>query len=182
MWADSAAYPQYCLESHQQQPLVNKATKEQVLKAIKELKYAPNFIARSLTKNCTETLAVTLPDITGGVFPEILAGMDETASQRGYHLLVVFLGGARPKSSAVERLISHRRVDAIVTVASTVDDDDLIQLAEWDMPMVCVAHKSPLINIPCILFDDAGGAAAATQLCWRVTAARSFTSADRGII
>ena len=145
-------------------PLVNKATKEQVLKVIKELKYAPNFIARSLTKNCTETLAVTLPDITGGVFPEILAGMDETASQRSYHLLVVFLGGARPKSSAVEQLISHRRVDAIVTVASTVEDSELIQLAEWDMPMVCVAHKSPLINIPCILFDDAGGAAEATRL------------------
>ena len=144
--------------------LVNQATKERVLKAIKELKYAPNFIARSLTKNCTETLAVTLPDITGGVFPEILAGMDEMASQRGYHLLVVFLGGARPKSSAVEQLISHRRVDAIVTVASTVDDDELIQLAEWDVPMVCVAHKSPLIKIPCILFDDSGGAAEATQL------------------
>ena len=30
-------------------PLVNEATKERVLKAIKELKYAPNFIARSLT-------------------------------------------------------------------------------------------------------------------------------------
>jgi LacI family transcriptional regulator len=145
-------------------PLVKEWTKERVLKAIKELKYAPNFIARSLTKNCTETLAVTLPDITGGVFPEILAGMDEMASRRGYHLLVVFLGGARPKSSAVEQLISHRRVDAIMTVASTVDDDELIQLAEWDVPMVCVARKSPLKKIPCILFDGAGGAAEATRL------------------
>ena len=84
-------------------PLVNQATKERVLEAIKTLNYAPNFIARSLTKNSTETLAVTLPDITGGVFPEILAGMDEIASQRGYHLLVVFLGGARPQSSSRAR-------------------------------------------------------------------------------
>lgn len=145
-------------------PLVNQATKDRVLKAIKELKYAPNFIARSLTKNCTETLAVTLPDITGGVFPEILAGMDEMAGQRGYHLLVVFLGGARPKSSTVEQLITHRRVDAIVTVASTVDDAQLTHLTEWGVPIVCVAHKSPTKKIPSILFDDAGGAAQATRL------------------
>lgn len=145
-------------------PLVNQTTKEQVLKAIKELKYAPNFIARSLTKNCTETLAVILPDITGGVFPEILMGMDEMVEQRGYHLLVVFLGGARPKSNTVEQLITHRRVDAIVTIASTVDDAQLVQLAEWGIPMVCVAHKSPTKKIPSILFDNVGGAAQATRL------------------
>ncbi len=145
-------------------PLVNEATKERVLKAIKELKYAPNFIARSLTKNCTETLAVTLPDITGGVFPEILAGMDEIACQRGYHLLVVFLGGARPKSDTVEQLITHRRVDAIVTIASTVDDSQLVRMVEWNVPIICVAHKSPSRKIPSLLFDDAGGAAEATRL------------------
>ncbi len=139
-------------------PLVNDATKQRVLKAIRELNYAPNFIARSLTRNKTDTLAVTLPDITGGVFPEILAGMDEIASQRGNHLLVVFLGGARPKTSTMEELIARRRVDAILTVASTVNDRELRDLAELGLPIVCVAHKSPVKSIPSALFDDAGGA------------------------
>lgn len=145
-------------------PLVNEATKQRVLKAIRELKYAPHFIARSLTKNRTETLAVTLPDITGGVFPELLAGMDEVASRRGYHLLVVFIGGARPKTTTVEELVSHRRVDAIVTIASTVEDKDLVKMAEWEMPIVCLAHKSPLPQVPSVLYDDAGGAMEATRL------------------
>ena len=145
-------------------PLVNQSTKVRVLEAIKALNYAPNFIARSLTKNSTETLAVTLPDITGGVFPEILAGMDEIASQRGYHLLVVFLGGARPQSATVEQLITHRRVDAVVTIASTVSDEQLMQMAEWKLPVVCVARRSPSKDIPSILFDNTGGAAQATRL------------------
>lgn len=144
-------------------PLVNDATKQRVMKAIRELNYAPNFIARSLTRNKTDTLAVTLPDITGGVFPEILAGMDEVASQQGYHLLVVFLGGARPRSTTMEELISHRRADAVLTVASTVDDRELRELAERQLPIVCVAHKSPAKAIPSILFDDAGGAQAAVR-------------------
>jgi LacI family transcriptional regulator len=144
-------------------PLVNQRTKDMVLNAIKEMRYSPNFIARSLTKNRTETLAVTLPDIVGGVFPEVIAGMDEVASERGYHVLVVFLGGARPHSATVEKLIRNRRVDAVVTMASTLNDQQVKSLSEWNMPMVCVAQKSPLATIPSVLFDNVGGAVAATM-------------------
>lgn len=145
-------------------PLVNLETREKVLATIKEMGYAPNFIARSLTTNRTETIAVTLPDITGGVFPEILAGMDEIASFRGYHLLVVFLGGARPDSSTVDDLMRHRRVDVIITVASTVDDKVLEELAESAIPIVRVAKESPMGSIPSVLYDNRGGAKAATKL------------------
>jgi len=55
-------------------------------------------------------------------------------------------------------------VDAIVTIASTVDDAQLVQMAEWNVPIICVAHKSPTKKIPSLLFDDAGGAAEATRL------------------
>lgn len=145
-------------------PLVNPETREMVMKAIEELGYAPNFIARSLTTNRTETLAVTLPDITGGVFPEILAGMDEVASKRGYHLLVVFLGGARPQTRTVEDLVRHRRVDAIITVASTVDDGTIKKLVQANMPIVRAATQSPMEDVPSVLFDNRGGARAATEL------------------
>ncbi len=144
-------------------PLVNQRTKDMVLKAIKEMRYAPNFIARSLTRNTTETLAITLPDIVGGVFPEIIAGMDEIASQHGYHVLVVFLGGARPHTSTVEKLIRNRRVDAVVTVASTLSDQQVVSLSEWNLPMVCVAQKSPVSTVPSVLFDNMDGAIRATR-------------------
>ena len=142
--------------------LVNQRTKDRVMKAIKELSYAPNFIARSLTMNRTETLAVTLPDIVGGVFPEVLAGMDEVASQQGYHVLVVFLGGARPQSATMEKLVRNRRVDAVMTVANTLSDVQLTELASWKIPLVCVACKSPTVGIPSVLFDNHGGSVKAT--------------------
>jgi DNA-binding LacI/PurR family transcriptional regulator len=145
-------------------PLVNQATKDRVLKIIKELRYAPDSSARSLTTKKTETLAVALSVIVGGVFPEILAGVDEVASQHGFHLLVVFLGGARPKSATIESIISHRRADGILAVASAVEDRELMQMTEWNVPLVCVAHKSPVPTVPSVLFDDAGGAFQATKL------------------
>ncbi len=147
-------------ESH----LVNAETREKVLRAIRELNYAPNFIARSLTKNTTETLAVILPDITGGFFPEILAGMDEVAGQRGYHLLIVFFGGTRPPSDTVEKLITHRRVDAVLAVAETISDEEAARMAEQHMPLVCVGRRTPVTPIPSVTFDDRGGAWQGTQL------------------
>ncbi len=144
-------------------PLVNEETKERVMKSVKALKYAPNFIARSLTRNRTDTLAVTLPDISGGVFPEMLAGMDEVAGAKGCHLLVVFLGGVRPHTATVEELITNRRVDAVVSVASTLDDQQLQALADSHVPLVCVARKSPVASLPSVLFDNHGGALKATR-------------------
>jgi LacI family transcriptional regulator len=145
-------------------PLVNPETKKKVLEAIEEMGYAPNFIARSLTTNRTETIAVTLPDITGGVYPEILAGMDEVASLHSYHLLIVFLGGARPDSTTVQDLVRHRRVDAIVTVASTVGDEDMKALADKGIPLVRTGRPRPCESIANVLFDNRGGARAATEL------------------
>jgi LacI family transcriptional regulator len=134
------------------------------MKAIEEMGYAPNLIARSLTTKRTETLAVTLPDITGGVFPEILAGMDEVASRRGYHLMVVFLGGERPLTSTVQDLIRHRRVDGVITVSTTFEEKDIEELAKTDVTIVRAAQQSNIEGIPSVLFDNHGGGRAATQL------------------
>lgn len=144
-------------------PLVNPETKEKVLRTIEEMGYAPNFIARSLTTNRTETLAVTLPDITGGVFPEILAGMDEVASRHGYHLLVVFVGGARPDSETVNELIRHRRVDAVMTVA-TITDQQIMPLVKSNVPIIRVAQAPHMEGVSGVMFDSRGGARAATEL------------------
>ena len=105
---------------------------------------------------------MTLPDITGGVFPEILAGLDDVASQRGYHLLVVFVGGQRPGLMAVEDLVRNRRVDGVVAVAS-LEKAQLLTLAELNVPAVCVAQRSPTPNIPSVLFDNRGGALRSTR-------------------
>jgi len=147
-------------------PLVNPETQEKVLKAVEEMGYAPNFIARSLTTNRTETLAVTLPDITGGVFPEILAGMDEIASQRSYHLLVVFVGGARPDRQTVEELVTHRRVDAVLTVA-TITDEQIDRLVNFDVPIIRVAQGSSHEGVASVSFDNRGGARDAVNLLIR---------------
>jgi len=145
-------------------PLVNEKTRRKVLDAIEKLGYAPNFVAQSLMTNRTETIAVALPDITGGVYPEILAGMDEEAGRLGYHVLVVFVGGTRPEAKTVEKLIRQRRADAVVCMATAVSEKVIRDLMEDNVPLVRLAGPAIPPSVPGVAADNRGGARAAVRL------------------
>ena len=51
---------------------VSKETKEKILKIIEEVNYIPNGIARSLSSNKSNTVAVIIPDIQNSYFGDII--------------------------------------------------------------------------------------------------------------
>ena len=55
---------------------VKDETRERVLNVIKDTNYSPSAIARSLSKNKTNTIGVIVPDITNSYFGEIIKGLD----------------------------------------------------------------------------------------------------------
>jgi len=144
-------------------PLVNEETRRRVELAIKTLGYVPDFSARSLMTRRTETIAISLPDIKGGFYPEILAGADEEAVRRGYLLLVVFQGSRRPRSHSLQRIISYGRVDGALVFGDTVPDQQLQLLSESHVRVVRLAAPSPVPEIAAITIDNFGGALAAVR-------------------
>lgn len=65
-------------------PTVNETIRKRVQKAVKELNYKPNRIAKSLVSGRTQTLAFIIPDICNPFFPEMLRGATDRASTFGY--------------------------------------------------------------------------------------------------
>ncbi|MCC6310008.1 MAG: LacI family DNA-binding transcriptional regulator, partial [Trueperaceae bacterium] len=63
---------------------VSEATRQRVRKAIDELGYQPNQLARSLTQGRTRTIGIVVPDITNPFFPEIVRGAEDAAWAAGY--------------------------------------------------------------------------------------------------
>ncbi|RKX32170.1 MAG: LacI family transcriptional regulator [Verrucomicrobia bacterium] len=144
-------------------PLVNEETRRRVELAIKTLGYVPDFSARSLMTRRTETIAISLPDIRGGFYPEVLGGADEEAVRRGYLLLVVFQGSRRPRSHSLQRIISYGRVDGALVFGDTVPDQQLRLLSESHVRVVRLAAPSPIPEIGSIVIDNFGGALAAVR-------------------
>lgn len=62
---------------------VNAITRERVEKAIADLRYVPNGMAKSLKSRQTHTLALVLTDITNPFWTTVARGVEDTAAARG---------------------------------------------------------------------------------------------------
>src|SRR5690242_12263806 len=67
---------------------VSEEARERIAAAVKELGYVPHAGARSLSLSKTNAIGVVLPALHGEFFSEIVRGMDQVASARGYFLLL----------------------------------------------------------------------------------------------
>jgi len=125
-------------------PLVSEETRRRVVAVAGTLGYWPNGIARSLITNRTHTLGLLLPDLHGEFFSEVIHGVDLTARERGFHLLV-----SRSSSNAEELtdvLRSMRgRVDGLVVMAPDVDASRALRHAAGNVPIVLL---NPEVCLP----------------------------------
>lgn len=68
-------------------PAISEETKARVLGVMRELKYEPNLIARSLVTNKTKALAFVAPELNPHVLP-ILRGVVDTCKRLNYGLML----------------------------------------------------------------------------------------------
>ena len=68
-------------------PNASEATKQKVLKAIDELNYTPNYVAKNLRTQKSKTIGVVVEDITVFCAPGIIDGITQCSEERGYNIL-----------------------------------------------------------------------------------------------
>lgn len=145
-------------------PLVKPATREKVLKVIKELGYFPNVFARGLSKNKTEIIGIVVPSspflCSAHYFNEILRGVESTASKSNYKLLLNVDQSGFEKSQVIA-LFDQRQVDGIIVVAMPLDALAKSGLEERNIPLVLIGVHASKFN--CVYADNVGGAVMAIQ-------------------
>ena len=97
---------------------VSEETKELVRRVANELRYTPNFLARSLQKRRSRTISLILPTVgprfSDPFFSEFLTGVANMAAERGYDLL---LSVQAPGEGEMEL---YRRKDLVVVGVLTL--------------------------------------------------------------
>ncbi|HEV7276591.1 MAG TPA: LacI family DNA-binding transcriptional regulator [Devosiaceae bacterium] len=124
-------------------------TRERVQKAIRETGYVADPVARRMAKGLNRILGVftyepAFPSAQADFFAPFLFGIEETAQQLGYDLLL--LTGA--PSSRGKRKIFHennrlRLADGCVILGRDFDRAELRQLVAGDYPFVAVGRREP---------------------------------------
>jgi LacI family transcriptional regulator len=135
---------------------------------VEELGYRPNAVARSLTLRRTNTLGVIIPDLLHSFFVEIVAGIEQVATERGYGLLLCSSGEDAARERAALRTLQGRQVDGIVLGASADGSNGelLEELQSLGLGLVLIDRDDyPGISCHRVLTDDEQtGALAAEHL------------------
>ncbi len=137
---------------------VSAEKKERVIAAIKALKFTPNPAARRLLGLASRTIGVILPYITGEFFADLLHGLDTTAKQHGYLLMVS--SSRRLETDFIAAFESmNRRVDGMVIMVPELTADRVLSVVNPVFPFVFLNTKSRDQKINTVNFDNHGGMA-----------------------
>jgi LacI family transcriptional regulator len=128
--------------------------------AIAGLGYKSNPLAKSMITGRTDTIGLSVLDITNPHFSSILKGAQRVANDHGLSVLVVDTEESPSRERRVLEDLS-RRVDGMI-VASRLREKEMGWMAEIDKPLVFFGTLSEL-PLPTVASDDHGGAFMLTQ-------------------
>jgi DNA-binding LacI/PurR family transcriptional regulator len=113
------------------------ATRARVERAIAELGFRPNHVARSLASRKTYTVGVVMGDVASPFFPDVVRGAEDVLSPLGYSL---FLSSSRRDPEVERRNVTHlleRSADGLILGAPRGRPDELADLGRRaGVPMV----------------------------------------------
>lgn len=143
---------------------IRAETRERVLRAVEDLKYRPNAIARSLRMKTTGTIAMIIPDITNPFFPEIIKGAQVAAAEKGSSLILFNTEENVEKQREYIELVSEKQIDGVLLSSVHIDDNKSIVLLEkYEKPYVLVNRVKRNIQSPFVTVDDVYGATLAVE-------------------
>ncbi len=97
---------------------VSPATVQAVQRAIQELGYAPNTLARSLARSSTSTIGVAISALSNHYFSETVHAIETECAKHGYMMLFVDTHDDPEQELRVVTALHHRRVDGILLAPS----------------------------------------------------------------
>lgn len=134
---------------------ISSATKERIARAMEELDYTPNALARGLKKRRSRILAFLLPTDRTAIdlfTMEILVGAAERARVRGYHLLL--WTEAEADSVEVRELAREGLVDGALIMSVLMDDARIDELDAGEMSFVTIGRTRDPGTRPFVDTDD----------------------------
>jgi LacI family transcriptional regulator len=142
---------------------VSYELRERVLAAMEELGYQPNLLARSLRSGKTHTIGTIVPDSADPFFAEVVRGIEDTAFESGYSLIICNSDANLGKEAFYTDVLAEKQVDGILFLAVGVSTERILDLQQRGIPVVVVDRELPAANADVVVTDNAGGGWSATR-------------------
>lgn len=140
--------------------VVSEKTKKKIHKAMQELHYQPNAMARALQQKKSNIIGLVLPYINYAFFSELTDAVEESCHEHGYKLMLCKSGEHQEREQEMFSILQANKVDGIL-VCSRFGEADVFK--NYEFPVVSIERE--IEGITSIMADDyAGGRMAAREL------------------
>jgi DNA-binding LacI/PurR family transcriptional regulator len=147
---------------------VSPEVRERVHLAMNSLGYVPSRTAQNLALGITRIIALVVPDIGNGYFAELAKGVERTAVERGYNVILCTTGFDHEREVQYLGMIRSRAVDGIVYAAGAPPTDSELAQLLGGMPLIFVDEEIPGTHFGSVVSDNyAGGHLVAEHLLAR---------------
>jgi DNA-binding LacI/PurR family transcriptional regulator len=101
-------------------PLVGAETKARIQRLARQMGYSPDAQARSLVMGRTQTIGVVVTTIADPFIAEVVQGIESTAHDRGYSVILSSSGSEPEREVAAVEMLHSKRVDGVIVTSSRV--------------------------------------------------------------
>ncbi|MDA9556735.1 DNA-binding transcriptional regulator CytR [Vibrio sp.] len=132
---------------------VSSLTRKRVEDAVLETGYSPNALTRNLRRNESKTIVVMIPNITDPYFNDIIRGVEDTASDNGYVVLLCDNSQSQSNSAAMSQFLT-KQADGILLLGSDIHIDTSKSDQKALPPMAMACEYSPELELPTVHIDN----------------------------
>jgi LacI family transcriptional regulator len=141
-------------------PRVADETRTRVLTAIRELRYSPDLMARSLRGGTDATVGLVVESIDDPFFSQLVAAVETAASDDGKSVLVTSTHGDPVRERSAVTQLLQRRVSGLLLVPTAGDHE---WLEDIGTPLVLVDRPAGPLVADVVRIDDRQAAFDATS-------------------
>jgi len=142
---------------------VSPKTRRRVLNVIEELGYSPSASARTLKTSLSKTIGIAVPDTLGDFYGEVINGIESTATENGYNLIVSLNHHIIKEELAAVNFFKAKKVDGAILVTTLGDDDYVRFLIENGFDIVLLDRDPHGLKVDTVKTDNFHGGYMATE-------------------
>jgi LacI family transcriptional regulator, galactose operon repressor len=152
--------------------LVARETREEIRSVAIAAGYRPDLTAAALRRGRSQTVGVLVSDLGNETFINVIRTIIMSLNEgEGVPPTTPLIAETLDRPEATRQLVDtflSRRVDAIISLASTEADQQILDDASHEVPIVLAVRSLAALSLPSALCDDkAGGALVACHFAER---------------
>lgn len=133
---------------------VSASTRQKVDQAVMAVGYSPHALSRNLKRNESRTILVIVPDICDPFFADLIKGIERTAAESGYLVLIGDCAQQNQQEKTFINLIITKQIDGMLLLGSDLPFDASKEEQRNLPPMVMANEFAPELELPTVHIDN----------------------------